>query len=93
MRKNDHKTKRGDWLRVTGLDVELFCWYPYTSTELGIAQYEKTEVAWNGLGLARRRELEAKATEYKGAQIWGLSWGQIKDSIGFTPSDGEKWAQ
>ena len=93
VRKNDHKAKRGEWLRAIGLDVEPFCWYPYASTELGTAQYEKTEVAWNGLGLARRRELDAKAAEYKDAQTWGLSWGQIEDSIGFTHIDGEKWTQ
>lgn len=91
--KNDHKAKRGEWLRAIGLDIEPFCWYPYTTTELGISQYEKTEVAWNDLGLARRRELEAKAAEFKGSQTSGLSWGQIEDSIGFTPNDGERWTQ
>ena len=93
VRKNDHKAKRGEWLRAIGLDIEPFCWYPYTTTELGISQYEKTEVAWNDLGLARRRELEAKAAAFKGSQTWGLSWGQIEDSIGFTPNDGERWTQ
>ncbi|PVH85651.1 hypothetical protein DL98DRAFT_650633 [Cadophora sp. DSE1049] len=69
-RQSEHKTKRGEWIRAIGLDDPPFSWYPYTTTELGIAQCERTEVAWNALGLARRRELETKAAEYKGAQIW-----------------------
>ncbi|KAK0126634.1 hypothetical protein ONS95_008220 [Cadophora gregata] len=92
-RKPEHKTKRGDWLRAIGLDFEPFCWYPYTTTEFGVAQSERTEVAWNDLGLAKRRELESKAAEYKSSQTWGLSWGQIEDRIGFTPGDGEKWTR
>lgn len=71
--KDDHKAKRGEWLRAIGLDDEPFCWYPYNTTELGIAQEEKTEVAWNDLGLAARQAIEAKASEFNKVHTWGAS--------------------
>lgn len=74
-RQSDHKSNRRHWLRAIGLDVEPFCWYPQTATELGIAQFEKAEVAWHDFGLARCQELEAKATEYRDAQTWGFILG------------------
>ncbi|KAG4429144.1 hypothetical protein IFR05_015373 [Cadophora sp. M221] len=92
-RKDDYKAKRSEWLRAIGLDDEPFCWHPYNTTELGIVQEEKTEVAWNDLDHAARQAIEAKASEIDKLHTWGASWGYIEAAIGFTPVVGERWTQ
>ncbi|CZS94290.1 uncharacterized protein RAG0_04333 [Rhynchosporium agropyri] len=88
-----HESQRKTWLQEIGLYEEPFIWYPDTQSELGIAQQEETEVAWDDFGAEKRADIERRAAICQETCSWGASWEYIEKDIGFTASDGERYTQ
>ncbi|XMA14288.1 hypothetical protein WAI453_007079 [Rhynchosporium graminicola] len=88
-----HESQRKTWLQEIGLYEEPFIWYPDTQSELGIAQQEETEVAWDDLGAKKRADIERRAATCQETCSWGASWEYIEKDIGFTAADGERYTQ